>query len=284
LLHGSKVACKYEIDDDLWLVDIDKGQMSQVIQNLIMNAEHATPDSGTITICCQNLARIDDQDILLPPDKKYIKITISDTGVGIAPEILEKIFDPYFTTKEKGSGLGLATTYSIISKHDGHITVASPPGQGATFTIYLPASLNTEITATTDETETPALQTGNKKVLIMDDEEMIRDLSKNIFTYLGFEVVLAEDGETAIEKYRQSLDDKNEIDLIIMDLTIPGGMGGKEAVKKILELNPDARVVVSSGYSNDPILAHYQDFGFQAVLVKPYDLKDLTKTVNDLLQ
>ncbi|MFC1513241.1 PAS domain S-box protein [Thermodesulfobacteriota bacterium] len=283
ILHGSKIACNYQMDDDLWLVDIDKGQMSQVIQNLIINADHAMPDRGTITIVGNNIQQLDDKDILLPPDKKYVKITISDTGSGIAEDILEKIFDPYFTTKKEGSGLGLATTYSIISKHDGNISVASEPGQGTTFTIYLPASSG-KVTSIIDDDETPTLIGGLRKVLIMDDEEMIRDLAQSIFTHLGFEVILAEDGDKAVQIYQQAMAEKVNIDLTIMDLTIPGGMGGKEAVQKFLEVNPDAKVVVSSGYSNDPILAHYQDYGFKAALIKPYDLKELTKIVNNLLK
>ncbi|MDH4320177.1 MAG: PAS domain S-box protein, partial [Desulfobulbaceae bacterium] len=283
VLHGSKIACNYDMDTDLWLVDIDKGQMSQVIQNLIINAMHAMPDSGTITVGGHNLAHLDNRDILLPPDKRYVKLTISDTGAGIPEEILDKIFDPYFTTKQGGSGLGLAITYSIISKHDGHIAAASTPGNGTTFTIYLPASSREAVVAAADE-DAPTIRGGKRKVLIMDDEEMIRDLSRSIFTHLGFAVELAKNGEEAVEIYRENMDTAAPIDLIIMDLTIPGGMGGKDAVQKVRELNPAVKVIVSSGYSNDPILAHYQDFGFQAALVKPYDLRELTRIITNLLQ
>ena len=282
ILHGSNIACNYQIADDLWLVDIDKGQMSQVIQNLIMNASHAMPESGTITISGENIAQLDNPEILLPADKKYVKIAIQDTGTGIPEEIIDKIFDPYFSTKKEGSGLGLAIIYSIISKHDGHIGVSSTAGQGTTFTIYLPAS-GSKKPVITEERKTSRLSPGKKKILIMDDDEMIRELAESTFTHLGFDVVLAKDGEEAVNFYRETMGSDRPIDLGIMDLTIPGGMGGKEAVQKVLEIDPGAKVVVSSGYSNDPILAHYEDFGFKAALVKPYALKELTRIINNLL-
>ena len=283
VLHGTKIACHYHMAEDLWLVDIDRGQMSQVIQNLILNAVHAMPDGGVINIHGENVASIAGQEILLPHEKRYVKITISDTGTGIPAEIIENIFDPYFSTREGGSGLGLATTYSIISKHDGHISAQSPPGEGATFTILLPAATNTLLHAA-EETPPAVTQSGQGRILVMDDEEMLRIFCQNVLTYLGFEVVLAKDGAEAVALYRQALErDEKKIDLTIMDLTIPGGMGGREAVQEILALNPAAKVIVSSGYSNDPILANYREFGFHAALVKPYEIQELTKAINTLL-
>ncbi|MDH3393525.1 MAG: ATP-binding protein, partial [Desulfobulbaceae bacterium] len=240
------------------------------------------PESGTITISGENIAQLDNPEILLPADKKYVKIAIQDTGTGIPEEIIDKIFDPYFSTKKEGSGLGLAIIYSIISKHDGHIGVSSTAGQGTTFTIYLPAS-GSKKPVITEERKTSRLSPGKKKILIMDDDEMIRELAESTFTHLGFDVVLAKDGEEAVNFYRETMGSDRPIDLGIMDLTIPGGMGGKEAVQKVLEIDPGAKVVVSSGYSNDPILAHYEDFGFKAALVKPYALKELTRIINNLL-
>ncbi|MBU0482898.1 MAG: response regulator [Proteobacteria bacterium] len=280
VLRGSNVACQYHIADDLWLVEIDKGQISQVIQNLILNASHAMPQGGNIQISCENIKTISDPGILLPRKNNYLKITISDSGIGIPKNIIDKIFDPYFSTKQKGSGLGLAITHSIISKHDGHISVCSKLGEGTTFTIYLPAS-SKEPQSLIKSTEIPPV--GKATIMIMDDDEMVRTLAQRILSQFGYEVVLAEDGKEAIQLYENAKDSPNPIDLIIMDLTIPGGMGGKEAIEKIHQINPEAKVIVTSGYSNDPIMANHKEYGFCATITKPFMIKELIRLVSQVL-
>jgi len=281
VLHGEKVACRFDIPEDLWLVDIDKGQISQVIQNIVINASHAMPGGGTISISCENLPSVSKGDIPYARKGRYVRIRIQDTGIGMPANIVEKIFDPYFTTKHQGSGLGLAITQSIISKHDGHIRVDSTPGLGTTFTIYLPASEKmAEARKEIPELEQASL---HGRILLMDDEQMVRDVARKMLVTMGCDVVLSENGEEAIALYQEAMNSENRFDLVVMDLTVPGGMGGKEAVKEILALDPEARVIVSSGYSNDPILAHYSDHGFCGVIVKPYRYKDVERVTSEHL-
>jgi len=277
ILLGDKVACIYDIPEDLCLVDIDKGQMSQVIQNIVLNAGHAMPEGGTIFISCQNLA--DDKEEAFPfaPDGRFVKISIQDSGIGMQENITEKIFDPYFTTKHGGSGLGLAISQSIINKHHGHITVESTPGVGSTFTIYLPCSKETKTWQ--QDSSTANAVSAPLKVLIMDDEEIVRDVAREMLLLLGHEAVLSADGDEAVELYKESLGSDQPFDLAIMDLTIPGGMGGAEAVQKIRNLDADAKVMVSSGYSNDPIMANCKAYGFCAAIVKPYQLQELARII-----
>lgn len=280
VLHGAKVACEYHMPEDLWLVEIDKGQIGQVIQNLIINASHAMPEGGVIKITCENIDTIANKGMVLPRKDNYIKITISDSGVGIPENVIDKIFDPYFTTKQEGSGLGLAIIHSIISKHDGHISVQSKSGVGTTFTIYLPATFKQQ---QIEEAKTLELLKGGIKVLVMDDEEMVRTTAENMLAHVGCEVILAKDGTEAVELYKELNDSPEPVDVVIMDLTIPAGMGGKEAVQKIRAIKPEAKVIVSSGYSNDPIMANYQEYGFSAAIIKPYELHELIKGINKAL-
>lgn len=277
ILRGSPVACSYDIPADLWLVDIDKGQMSQVIQNIIINAKNAMPKGGTIAVTCRNIHNIEKENTLLPSNQRYTKITITDQGIGIPANMLDKIFEPYFTTKQEGSGLGLAITYSIIARHQGSITAQSEVGSGTSFFIYLPASENSIDIVT--ETK-PASHVQNFRVLVMDDDEMVRMVSKAMLTSLGHEVLLANDGHEAISLYGHP---HETIDLIIMDLTIPGGMGGKEAAQEILKIDPHAKIIVSSGYSNDPIMANFTDYGFCSAIVKPYQIKELADVISELM-
>lgn len=280
VLHGSVVACRYFIPDNLWLVDIDKGQMSQVIQNIILNAKHAMPQGGEIVVRCENIEGRPGK-AGFPDLGKAVRIIISDTGIGIPAEMLEKIFDPYFTTKQKGSGLGLAITHSIIKKHEGRISVQSTPGKGTDFTILLPASSQKTTEAGKDES---VLSEGGKaRILIMDDEEMIREVAKAMLSHLGYEVLLAADGREAVSLFRSERDKGSPIDIVIMDLTIPGGMGGKEAVQEILAVDPAAKVIVSSGYSNDPIMANCREYGFVAAVGKPFQVQDIAMTIKQLL-
>ncbi|MEA3347709.1 MAG: PocR ligand-binding domain-containing protein [Pseudomonadota bacterium] len=229
VLHGSNVKCRYALPGDLWLVDVDTGQMSQVIQNLVINARHAMPEGGEINISCENIIDITYETGSGLPGDKYIKLAIADTGGGIPEKYLDKIFDPYFSTKTTGSGLGLAVTHSIINKHDGHISVRSKSGEGTTFTIYLPASaeqISHEPAAKMRKPEKSVKST----ILVMDDEETIRNLAKQMLFHFGHDVLLARDGREAIAIFKEHHHSDNPVDVIIMDLTIPGGMGGKDAI------------------------------------------------------
>jgi PAS domain S-box-containing protein len=277
-LRGSNVKCDLAIQDDLLPCDIDGRQISQVVKDMIINADQAMPEGGTITITAEN-STVDEDDNLPLKDGEYVKIVIQDKGIGIAPENINKIFDPFFSTKEKGSGLGLASSYSIIKKHGGYIGVASKDGAGTTFTVYLPAA---KVISRTEEKkvgpETPL--SGEGKILIMDDEEPVRGAAKAMLAYLGYETEVAVDGKEAIEMFKDALESGSPYAAVILDLTIPGGMGGKETVKHLKEMYPDVKAIVSSGYSNDPVMADYKKYGFDGIIIKPYRISDLA----DVLQ
>ncbi|MEA1996521.1 MAG: PAS domain-containing protein [Gemmatimonadota bacterium] len=274
-VRGSNVRCRFHIPNDLWPVEVDEGQISQVINNLIINADHAMPDGGYIDVTAGNIAD-GSKDIPLLKKKKYVKITVKDRGTGIHPEHLLNIFDLYFSTKPKGSGLGLATSYSIIKKHGGHISVDSKQGQGTVFMIYLYAS-NRKIREKEDEHKN--LPSIKGRVLLMDDEKSIRSISGKMLKHLGHEVKFAHDGGEAVRLYRKAMDSDKPFDVVIMDLTIPGNMGGKEAIRKLQEVDPDVRAIVSSGYSNDPVLSDFRKYGFRSVVSKPYNIEELKEKV-----
>lgn len=279
-LAGSNVRSQFMIADDLWSVDIDEGQMNQVINNMVINAQQAMPDGGVIRIVAQNTVIEKEHESLgLPPQfTRFIRISIEDQGTGIRPEHLSKIFDPYFTTKDTGSGLGLATSFSIIRNHQGSITVESDWGHGTAFHIYLPASRAAVSVRSSFEKNTP----NARRILVMDDEDSIRVMATHMLEHLGYDSVATRNGEETIETYETARRDGAPIDLVIMDLTIPGGMGGKETVQKLREIDPDVRVVVSSGYSQDPVMADYRHYGFVNVLPKPYHLEDLSVLLKNL--
>lgn len=281
VLHGSNVKCNYDFPEDLWPAEVDSGQVGQVIQNIVINAIQAMPNGGLVDLCCRNFEN--ERGSLLPMQEgKYVEIKITDNGVGIDQELIDKIFDPYMTTKQEGNGLGLSITHSIVKKHGGHIQVDSSPGKGTTFLIFLPASKSPLKIVKNIEVATITYE--NKgTVMVMDDDEMIRNMSMNILKRTGYDVLLAEDGVRAIDLFKESLDAGKVVDLIIMDLTIPGGMGGKEAVVEIHKMDPKAKVVVSSGYSNDQVMANFGQFGFCASIVKPYQLTELLGLVGRLL-
>ncbi|WP_300674996.1 transporter substrate-binding domain-containing protein [Desulfoluna sp.] len=283
VLHGGRVRCDTHFVDDLWAAEIDFGQISQVVQNLILNAVHAMDQAGVITITAEN-HRIDRRDIGILPLKgeRYVKLTFCDEGTGIPESLIDRIFDPFFTTKKTGSGLGLATTHSIVSKHDGHIQVTSTPGVGTCFTLYLPASEE----VLPERIEIPAGDSvqGRGRILVMDDEEMVREVVEGLLDALGYEVLLTASGEEAVAVYRARHGGPEPVDVVITDLTVVGAMGGLEAAGLIRQWDPEARVVVSSGYSNDPIMADYQAHGFCAAIVKPYSLADLRAVVLEALE
>lgn len=279
MLRGSNVKCEFSLPDELWPVEIDERQMSQVINNLIINADQAMPDGGNIEISAENV-KIRPGDMIPLHEGEYVKVSIKDHGKGITKKNVPKIFDPYFTTKKGGSGLGLSVAYSIVKNHDGYITVMSRPGKGTTFYIYLPASQE-------KIPEKRVLQKnlfiGKGKVLVMDDEEMVRKTLTTMLKRLGCEAVCVKDGVEAIALYKQSRETGKPFDVVIMDLTIPGGMGGKETIKKLLELDPEIKAVVSSGYFNDPIMSHYQAYGFSSVIAKPYRITELSQILRDVM-
>lgn len=273
-LRGSNVSLNLEFQDELFPVDVDRGQFSQVIHNLVLNADQAMPDGGTINIKASNLELLDTNAYNLTPGK-YILIQVSDTGFGIPPENKRKVFDPYFTTKKMGSGLGLSIVYSVIKRHNGSVDLKSKPGEGTAFYIYLPASEGQVVTLE----PTGIAQEGEGKILVMDDEESIREVASVLLETLGYEVSLASTGEEAVQMCRGG-----KFDAVVMDLTIPGGMGGCDAARIIREFDKDIILVVSSGYSNDPVMASYKDYGFDDVLMKPYRLDQMGEVLHRLLK
>ncbi len=278
-LIGSNVSCEFSIAADLWSVEVDEGQISQAINNLVINAQQAMPRGGEIRVRAENINNTG--DVLTLRKGKYIKITIEDKGIGIPREHLAKLFDPYFTTKQKGSGLGLATTYSIIKNHDGYIAVESDLGVGTNFYIYLPAS-EKEVPESSDIRVIPVV--GKGKVLVMDDEEIVRDVAGEILSDVGYEVEFTREGSETIELYVEAKRSNKPFDLVIMDLTIAGGIGGKETIKRLQEIDPEVKAIVSSGYSNDPVMSDYREYGFRGVLAKPYKGEELTKTVYQVIK
>jgi len=274
-LSGSKAECELDLPKNLWTLEIDRGQIDQVITNLLINADQAMPKGGKIEVRAEN-ATITDE---IPDDTtaylglkpgKYVKITVKDEGVGIRPEEIDKIYDPYYSTKDSGTGLGLTICYSIIRKHNGIINVKSRVGAGTTFTVYLPASEKKSGGA-----QKAAPLKGSGKILVMDDEEVIRIAAGHVLKRIGYEVEFAKDGSEAIDKYQTAFLGNKPFDAIIMDLTIPGGMGGKEAINKLKSIHPDVVAIVSSGYSNDPIMARYKEYGFSGAISKPYLIEEL---------
>ena len=278
-LRGSNVHPAFYISDALWPVDIDEGQISQVLHNLVINAQQAMPEGGTLQVQAENYIATGTEKRLPIPAGRYIHLSVRDFGIGIKKAHLDKIFDPYFTTKQKGSGFGLSTSYSIVKKHDGHMTVDSELGKGSTFSIYLPASSKeVEPPATTE-----APLRGKGKILVMDDEKSVRRVLGEMLRFLGYEVGFAEDGSEAIARYGEAKGSGRPFDLIIMDLTIPGEIGGREALQKLLAVDPDVKAIVSSGYSNDPIMADYAQYGFKGVMAKPYKLDQLSKILHQVM-
>jgi PAS domain S-box-containing protein len=279
-LHGTKLKCEFTSADDLWLAKVDEGQMSQVINNLVLNAVQAMPDGGAIKIRVENVKLAAGHIVPLPPGN-YVKITIADQGVGIPEEHLSKVFDPYFTTKHNGNGLGLASSYTIIKKHKGYIGVQSQLGVGTTFEIYLPASKR----KSGEREPTPELiPDGAGKILLMDDEASIRDVTGEMLSQIGYEVAVAADGAEAVALYSQAKESGSPYDVIITDLTIPGGMGGKDVIAKLLLIDPEVKAIISSGYSNDPVMSDYREYGFNDLVIKPYKIEELHQKILKIIR
>ncbi len=278
VLRGSKSSCEFSIAEDLWPVEVDIGQINQVINNLVINANQAMPEGGRIQVAAENLTIESGHNLPIKPGR-YIRISITDEGVGISEKHMAKVFDPYFTTKHEGNGLGLATAYSIVKKHDGHITVESELGKSATFQIYLPASEK----AVREMAENKTI-TGAGRILVMDDEAIVRKTLGKILEKLGYEPEFAEEGAEAIEMYKTAEASGKPYEAVILDLTVPGGMGGKDTMKKLLELESGVKAIVSSGYSDDSLLANFQEYGFRGILPKPFDPQAVSKVLNEVIQ
>lgn len=278
--HGSTVRCDFTVASDLWPADADRGQVAQVVHNIVINATQAMPGGGVVHIALQNDHVTQTRPGALDAGR-YVKMTISDTGEGISPEHLARIFDPYFTTKQRGSGLGLATVYSIIKKHLGHIEVSSSRGQGTTFRIWLPAATQVP------EQVAPAaglIPRWTGRVLVMDDEAPIRDFMSALLHRMGFEVTAVGNGDAAVKEYAAARENGSPFSFVILDLTIPAGMGGAAAMEKLRVIDPHVRAIVSSGYSADPVIARYRSFGFCGLVPKPYSVDEVVRVIGDVMQ
>lgn len=280
-LSGSHIRPVFHIAEDLWMIEADQGQLSQVLNNIALNAVQAMPAGGVLEVMAENIVLEPTGSNSVPclPEGSYVKITLKDQGIGIPKKYLPKIFDPFFSTKDKGRGLGLATAYSIIKNHGGSLQVESETGVGTTFFIYLPAIGLAEAAPTVGED----IITGKGKILVMDDEEELLAVTGETLSALGYDVCFAREGEEAINKYLEALNSQIPFDLVIMDLTIPGGMGGKQTVNELLKIHPEARVIAASGYSNDPVMSHYLEYGFQGIIKKPFSIDELSRVVYQII-
>ncbi|MDH3772055.1 MAG: response regulator, partial [Nitrospirota bacterium] len=280
-LSGSSISCHFDIPEDLWPLDADSGQLWQVIQNITINARQAMPQGGQFAVKMENVA-LADPSMLPSPSLSignYVQISFEDQGAGIEDRHRLNIFDPYYTTKPGASGLGLAIAHSIIQQHHGHISVMSEVGMGTTFTVYMPASNSTPDSG---QQSVPTIKSNRGRVLVMDDEQCIRRMTEDALTHFGYSVASVSDGQAAIDLVAQSLANEKKIQVVILDLTIPGAMGGKEAIQHLRRLDPQIKAIVSSGYSDDPILCNFQKYGFQGILVKPYKIYDLATILESL--
>ena len=285
-LSGSNVEVQYDFPRELWCMDVDRMQVGQALHNVVINAREAMPEGGVLSIGAWNGAPVDggETPLCLP----HVAISIQDSGPGVSPVIVDRIFDPYFTTKEmgeeRGLGLGLSIANSIIEKHGGAIGLTSKTGQGARFKICMPAAVNA-IISTEQEDEFPMNMntTPTGRILIMDDEEMIRNLAGNILKRLGYEPAFAQNGEEAIALYQEALNAGTPFDAVILDLTVKGGLGGKETIQKLTAIDPHVRGIVSSGYANDPGVTNYREYGFCAVVAKPYRIKEISDQLERIL-
>lgn len=284
MLRGTAVRAEIRVDEAVRLIEADAGQMAQVLNNVIANAIQAMPEGGTLRVGADN-ARLAAANTLALPAGDYVRIVIADEGVGIPEAIRERIFDPYFTTKESGSGLGLAAAYSIVNRHGGHIGIESTAGRGAVCAILLPAT-DKPLPAASPEcpAESPAAGSRERRaILVMDDEAIIRDLAATMLDHLGYEVRTCADGGEAVHLYAAALAEDAPYAAVLMDLTVPCGMGGLEAARHILALDAHACLLVSSGYSHDPVMAAYQAHGFAGVLAKPYTMIELEQALYEVL-
>ena len=288
ILRGSKVKCSIEKGKEHWPVDADKGQISQVINNLIINANQAMPEGGNIRIRIRNL-QVRHSEVPALKTGDYVCIELRDEGTGISPETLKKIFDPYFTTKKKGNGLGLASSYSIITTHKGTITAESSIGHGSTFRVYLPKSTqlapasSNPFEAEKEEAAKEIIHRGKGHILVMDDMEAMMMVAGEILTVLGYDVAYSTNGNEAIEAYKTAKDAGNPFDACVFDLTVPGSMGGEEAANILIDYDPNLVAIASSGYTTSTVMSDYKNSAFKAVLPKPYRIKEMSDVLQELL-
>ncbi|MGB9595145.1 MAG: hybrid sensor histidine kinase/response regulator [Candidatus Poribacteria bacterium] len=280
MLSGSNVRCEFDIPDDLWMIEADENQINQVITNIVINAVQAMPKGGIINISAQNVS-LKDGEVPLLNQGNYIKISIQDHGIGISKDNLQRIFDPYFTTKRDGTGLGLTVSFYIIRNHNGQILVDSELGVGTTFYIYLPASPEKKIDKKKESDN--LISDGKGKILVLDDDNTIRELISTMLGSFGYDVTTVADGTEVIKEYKEALEGDSPFDVVIMDLTIPGGMGAKETIDILKELDPKVKAIVSSGYSNDHIVNEYERYGFKGAITKPYGIKELCSVINNTI-
>ncbi|HED11441.1 MAG TPA: hybrid sensor histidine kinase/response regulator [Caldithrix abyssi] len=281
-LTGSAIKCEYDIEEGLALARIDKGQISQVVQNITLNAKEAQGDKGKIYICLRNVPA-GSMNFLPNPEKNYIELCIRDEGPGIDEKHIDQIFTPYFSTKDSGNGLGLAVCFSVVEKHKGVIRVDSEKGKGTTFSVYLPASEEEAVSANNNKPGgTSGDDVGRLNILLMDDDKEVGEVARGMLTQLGHNVVLVKDGQHVLEKYAESLENSTPFDLYILDLTVPGAMGGREALEALKKLDPGIKALVSSGYAHDPVMANYREFGFSGVVAKPYTFSEMRNAISAL--
>lgn len=282
VLHGSTLKCEFDLEDSLWLVDADLGQINQVIQNLVVNASQEMEGcTGTLQLEAKNIIISNSAPLPLEAGK-YIRISVHDEGGGIAPENIDKIFDPYFTTKETGTGLGLPTAYSIVKKHGGLLTVDSKVNRGTSFHIFLKASDRVVQQDNTNDKE-HELVMGKGNILLMDDEESVREIAGDLIQYLGYNLETACDGTEAIDIYKEYQKEGKQFDAVIIDLTVPGGMDGIEMLKELKKIDQTAKTIVSSGYANNPVLAQHKEHGFDGRIIKPYEIEELSEVLHQLI-
>lgn len=271
-LHGSNCCAQFYFEPDLLAAEVDPAQIGQVIQNLVLNAQQAMPAGGTVEIAARNRTKE-------KAGYNFVELSVSDQGTGIPEKYRQRIFDPYFTTKQKGSGIGLTTSYSIVQQHRGTLSVSSVVGEGSIFRVMLPA-VSAAVIEAKPKTPGTALEKGAGRILVMDDEEVILELAKEILEAAGYEIETALNGESALECWRKAQERGAGFDLVVLDLTIAGGAGGKDVVKKIRQITPNARAIASSGYCNDPVISDYSSFEFCGVLPKPYSAGEMLRVVS----
>ncbi len=277
-LKGSNVKCQFDFSDNLWVIEADEGQLNQLFQNLTINADQAMPEGGLLNVKVENTNLSAGRFSSLPAGH-YLKVIFSDDGIGVGERYVKKMFDPYFTTKKKGKGLGLAVAYSIVKKHNGLIYAKSKKSCGTDVFVYLPA-VEGKKNVVEEETK---LWHGKGKVLVMDDEDQVLRLAKEMLEHLGYSVTTAVNGEEAVLFFEKAYGTDCPYDIVILDLTIPGGMGGKDTIIKLQEIDPGVKAVVSSGYANDPIMSNSEAYGFCAVMPKPYRINTLSQTLSKVV-
>ena len=289
---GSNLKSNISITDAIRQVNIDDNQIKQVVRNIFVNAKEAMDDNGQLKVSCENID-IPQEGLLTLNQGKYIKISFEDQGRGISKENMEKIFDPYFSTKDmgidKGQGLGLTISYSIIKKHGGLITVESEQEIGSTFSVYLPAisvkKPDYQKSVKKPATHTPVKQpvTGTGKILLMDDEEAIRIFMGQVLNRLGYDAETCTEGKETVEIYKKAMESKEPFDVAILDLTNKIGMGGQETMRRLLEIDHNTKGIIITGYSDDPVVANFKAYGFSGVITKPATREELSRVINEVL-